>query len=217
MAIPLIAVGIAAGAAYLGQRKANKANERLAREQMAFQERMSNTAVQRSMEDMRLAGINPILAADHSASSPGGAQAQMQSALGPAASSAKHSVRLKEEIQLLQDQQNAQRMAANRDSAQSQINFAQADRLRRENLNNLPEWNAQSARHNAISMGARAGYDSAYFGNLQDVERSLYGQASRWFEPGTRIMSGLPIGRVGQAIGASKGRPPLTIINPPRK
>lgn len=65
-----------------GQRDANKTNIRLAREQMAFQERMSNSAYQRSMADMRKAGLNPILAAKQPASSPGGQTAKVDSALG---------------------------------------------------------------------------------------------------------------------------------------
>lgn len=63
---------------------ANQANINLSSAQMAFQERMSSTAHQREVNDLRAAGINPLLSANSGASTPAGQTATVHPLPSPA-------------------------------------------------------------------------------------------------------------------------------------
>lgn len=79
-AIGLLGVGADILGGFIGDkgaREANRQNLQIAREQMAFQERMSNTAYQRAAGDLEAAGLNRILAMTGPSSSPQGARATM--------------------------------------------------------------------------------------------------------------------------------------------
>lgn len=140
-------LGLAAltgGLEYYGQQETNAQNRDLAREQMKFQERMSNTAIRRAKTDLEMAGFNPLLAAGNPASSPGGATATMSNPLAGVSATARENLGLMlqakkqaGEINLMQAQtkateadermKNAQALKANVDTAVAKKGIPEAE------------------------------------------------------------------------------------------
>ncbi|WNK12569.1 MAG: DNA pilot protein [Microvirus sp.] len=93
--------GIASGVlGYFGTKATNDANAQQAQIQNSFQAEMSNTAYQRAVADMQAAGLNPMLAYQQGgATTPAGAKAEMQNALGAATTSAQAGYKIGTEAQ----------------------------------------------------------------------------------------------------------------------
>lgn len=170
--------------------RATAASRDMAREQMSFQERMSNSAYQRATADMKMAGINPMLAyMQGGASSPSGASGsasmpQVQDALGKGVSSAIESRRLKKEVEAVDSQ-----IALNR--AQGMAQMAQT------NLNNtnalVASQNAeiQAAEMPAIKQQAKADLKKAEFNTDAAVYDSFIDRIGKAVGAVTNALSGI--------------------------
>lgn len=188
MAFPLAAVLpalIGGGMGLMGQAMANQETSASTAKQMAFQERMSNTQYQRSMADMRAAGLNPILAykqggagtpsgASYTAGNVGSAAMEglasgLSSAKSARLADAEYGIALGQE-NLIKSQDWAQIELANKYREDAKLAKANTARSYAENA--ILKENLHSARANAeIAKADKAFYDSEGGKKLRQFNR----------------------------------------------